>query len=29
MRTLSGREVTEAAYKHLKKNFPGQTGKLF
>ncbi|WP_316796313.1 Holliday junction branch migration DNA helicase RuvB [Pedobacter agri] len=29
MRTSRGREVTEAAYKHLKKNFPGQTGKLF
>lgn len=29
MRTSRGREVTEAAYKHLCKNFPGQTGKLF
>ncbi|MGM9475626.1 Holliday junction branch migration DNA helicase RuvB [Pedobacter sp. GSP4] len=29
MRTSRGREVTEAAYKHLKKIFPGQTGKLF
>lgn len=29
MRTSRGREVTEAAYKHLKKNYPGQTGKLF
>ncbi|WP_231459654.1 MULTISPECIES: Holliday junction branch migration DNA helicase RuvB [unclassified Pedobacter] len=29
MRTSRGREVTEAAYKHLKKSFPGQTGKLF
>ncbi|RYD73849.1 MAG: Holliday junction branch migration DNA helicase RuvB [Sphingobacteriales bacterium] len=29
MRTSRGREVTEAAYKHLKKNFPGQTDKLF
>jgi Holliday junction DNA helicase RuvB len=29
MRTSRGREVTEAAYKHLKKNFPGQAGKLF
>lgn len=29
MRTSRGREVTEAAYKHLQKNFPGHTGKLF
>ncbi|WGQ11213.1 Holliday junction branch migration DNA helicase RuvB [Pedobacter gandavensis] len=29
MRTSRGREVTEAAYKHLKKNFPGHTGQLF
>ncbi|GGH04060.1 MULTISPECIES: Holliday junction branch migration DNA helicase RuvB [Pedobacter] len=29
MRTSRGREVTEAAYKHLKKNYPGQAGKLF
>ncbi|MBC6109379.1 Holliday junction branch migration DNA helicase RuvB [Pedobacter fastidiosus] len=29
MRTSRGREVTEAAYKHLKKNYPVQTGKLF
>ena len=29
MRTSRGREVTEAAYKHLNKNYPGQTGKLF
>lgn len=29
MRTSRGREVTEAAYKHLHKNYPGQTGKLF
>ncbi|GGI26252.1 Holliday junction branch migration DNA helicase RuvB [Pedobacter lithocola] len=29
MRTSRGREVTEAAYKHLKKIYPGQTGKLF
>jgi Holliday junction DNA helicase RuvB len=29
MRTARGREATEAAYKHLKRNFPGQMGKLF
>lgn len=29
MRTSRGREVTEAAYKHLQKRFPGQTGTLF
>ncbi|ALL05686.1 ATP-dependent DNA helicase RuvB [Pedobacter sp. PACM 27299] len=29
MRTSRGREVTEAAYKHLQKNFPGHTGQLF
>ncbi|MCX2449978.1 MULTISPECIES: Holliday junction branch migration DNA helicase RuvB [Pedobacter] len=29
MRTSRGREVTEAAYKHLQKIYPGQTGKLF
>lgn len=29
MRTSRGREATEAAYKHLQKNFPGHTGKLF
>lgn len=29
MRTSRGREVTEAAYKHLKRNFPGHTGQLF
>ncbi|TDQ12090.1 Holliday junction branch migration DNA helicase RuvB [Pedobacter metabolipauper] len=29
MRTSRGREATEAAYKHLKKNFPAQMGKLF
>lgn len=29
MRTSRGREATEAAYKHLKRNMPGQTGKLF
>jgi len=29
MRTSRGREVTEAAYKHLQKIFPGQTGRLF
>lgn len=29
MRTSRGREATEAAYKHLEKNFPGHTGKLF
>ena len=29
MRTSRGREATEAAYKHLSRNFPGQTGKLF
>lgn len=29
MRTSRGREVTEAAYKHLQRNFPGQTGRLF
>lgn len=29
MRTARGREVTEAAYKHLNKLFPGKTGQLF
>ena len=29
MRTARGREATEAAYKHLKRNYPGQMGKLF
>ncbi|MFP5081442.1 Holliday junction branch migration DNA helicase RuvB [Pedobacter sp. JCM 36344] len=29
MRTARGREATEAAYKHLKRNYPGQVGKLF
>lgn len=29
MRTSRGREATEAAYKHLKRNYPGQMGKLF
>ncbi|ATP56679.1 Holliday junction branch migration DNA helicase RuvB [Pedobacter ginsengisoli] len=29
MRTSRGREATEAAYRHLNRNFPGQTGKLF
>lgn len=29
MRTSRGREATEAAYIHLKRNFPGQTGRLF
>ncbi|MGY4384314.1 Holliday junction DNA helicase RuvB [Pedobacter sp. UYP24] len=29
MRTSRGREATEAAYKHLKRNYPTQTGKLF
>ena len=29
MRTSRGREATEAAYLHLKKNYPGQTGRLF
>jgi Holliday junction DNA helicase RuvB len=29
MRTSRGREATEAAYKHLNRNFPGQMGKLF
>lgn len=29
MRTSRGREATEAAYTHLKRNFPGQTGRLF
>jgi Holliday junction DNA helicase RuvB len=29
MRTSRGREATEAAYKHLNKNMPGSTGKLF
>lgn len=28
-RTPRGREVTEAAYKHLNKKFPGQAGTLF
>jgi holliday junction DNA helicase RuvB len=28
-RTPRGREVTEAAYKHLHKKFPGQAGSLF
>lgn len=28
MRTARGREATEAAYKHLKRNYPGQMGKL-
>jgi len=28
-RTPRGREVTEAAYKHLNKTFPGQAGTLF
>ncbi|MES2419203.1 MAG: Holliday junction branch migration DNA helicase RuvB [Bacteroidota bacterium] len=29
MRTARGREVTEAAYKHLGRIKPGETGKLF
>lgn len=29
MRTARGREVTEAAYKHLNRIKTGQTGKLF
>lgn len=29
MRTARGREVTDAAYKHLNRNRLGQTGKLF
>ncbi len=29
MRTARGREVTEAAYLHLKKQKPGTTGRLF
>lgn len=29
MRTSRGREATEAAYKHLLRNFPGQSGRLF
>lgn len=29
MRTSRGREVTEAAYKHLNRNYPGQSGRLF
>lgn len=29
MRTARGREVTEAAYKHLNRLFPGKTGQLF
>lgn len=29
MRTSRGREVTEAAYTHLKRSHPGQTGRLF
>ncbi len=29
MRTSRGREATEAAYKHLQRNFPGQVGRLF
>jgi Holliday junction DNA helicase RuvB len=29
MRTARGREVTEAAYKHLGRIKLGQTGKLF
>jgi Holliday junction DNA helicase RuvB len=29
MRTARGREATEAAYNHLKRNYPGQMGKLF
>lgn len=29
MRTARGREVTEAAYKHLNKLYPGKTGQLF
>jgi len=29
MRTTRGREVTEAAYKHLNRIKLGQTGKLF
>lgn len=29
MRTARGREVTEAAYKHLNRLYPGKTGQLF
>ena len=29
MRTSRGREVTEAAYKHLKRSYQAQSGKLF
>ncbi|MNK40823.1 Holliday junction ATP-dependent DNA helicase RuvB [compost metagenome] len=29
MRTSRGRETTEAAYKHLNRNYPGQSGRLF
>jgi Holliday junction DNA helicase RuvB len=29
MRTSRGREVTEAAYKHLNRNYHGQSGRLF
>lgn len=29
MRTSRGREATEAAYRHLNRNIPGQTGMLF
>ncbi|MET4138063.1 Holliday junction branch migration DNA helicase RuvB [Pedobacter sp. UYP1] len=29
MRTSRGREVTEAAYKHLKRQYQAQSGKLF
>lgn len=29
MRTSRGREATEAAYKHLNRSLPGQTGRLF
>jgi Holliday junction DNA helicase RuvB len=29
MRTSRGREATEAAYKHLKRDFLSQSGRLF
>jgi len=29
MRTSRGREVTEAAYKHLDRKYHNQTGRLF